>query len=540
VSGALLVAGTASDAGKSVVVAGICRWLRRRGVRVAPFKAQNMSLNAAVTADGREIGRAQAAQAAAAGVPPEAAMNPVLIKPTSEHRAQVVVMGRPLTDVDASSYRDLQGSLMPTVLGALEELRARFDVVVCEGAGGIAEINLRASDIANMGLARAAALPVVVVGDIDRGGVFASAFGSLALLEPRDQALVRGFVVNKFRGDVSLLSPGIAELERRTGRSVLGVIPWAAGLEVDAEDSLALDAPPPALPPRAGGDRLMVAVVRLPRLSNFTDFDPLRAEPGVEVVFTEQPQALSPADLAVLPGTKATVADLAWLRSRSIDRVLEERARLGRPVLGICGGYQMLGRRVVDGVEDAPSEAPGGPARKLAERTRSAAALGAVAGLSLLPVDTVFGPDKVLARPRGVAPGFAGAPVSGYEIRHGRMRRLGGDPLFVGEGGGSMEPEGCRAGEVLGTSWHGIFEGDAFRREFLAWVAAVRGLRWIPGGGTFAEVRESRLDRLGDLVEEHLDHSALLDLLREGPRADLPTLVTGFAPGATGDDRTAG
>ena|SRR5438128_1716319 len=492
-----------------------------------------MSLNAAVTADGREIGRAQAAQAAAAGVPPEAAMNPVLVKPTSALGAQVVVMGQPLTDVDARSYRDLGASLMPTVLGALEELRARFDAVVCEGAGGIAEINLRASDIANMGLARAAALPVVVVGDIDRGGVFASAFGSLALLDPGDQALVQGFVVNKFRGDMSLLRPGIAELERRTGRSVLGVLPWVAGLEVDAEDSLALDAPRPAPLPPAGRDRLVVAVVRFPRLSNFTDFDPLCAEPGVEVLFTEWPQALSRADLAVLPGTKATVADLAWLRSRGIDRVLEERARLGRPVLGICGGYQMLGRRVVDDVEcRAPSEAPAGPSRKLAERTGSA-----VAGLGLLPVECVFEPDKVLACPSGVAPGFGGAPVSGYEIHHGRVRRLGGDPLFVGDAAGSMDPEGCRAGEVLGTSWHGTFEGDAFRRAFLAWVAAGRGLHWTPGDRPFAEVREGRLDRLGDLVEEHLDHSALLDLLREGPRAGLPTLVTGLSPGAAGAER---
>jgi adenosylcobyric acid synthase len=508
VSSALLVAGTSSDAGKSVVVAGICRWLRRQGVSVAPFKAQNMSLNAAVTADGSEIGRAQAAQAAAAGVAPEASMNPVLIKPTGERGAQVVVMGRVLTHTSAAGYQDLKDRLLPVVLDALEHLRSRFDVVICEGAGGIAEINLRQYDLANLGLARAASLPVVVVGDIDRGGVFASLFGSLALLDPEDQALVRAFLVNKFRGDVDLLEPGIAELQRRTGRSVLGVLPWVRGLDLDAEDSLALEAPRRAAPV-PGGATLLVAVVRLPRLSNFTDVDPLAAEPGVEVRFTDSATELAAADLAVLPGTKATVADLVWLRSHGLDAVLAERARSGEPVLGICGGYQMLGRCLDDGVESGA---------------------GPVEGLELLPVETVFEPDKVLARPSGLAPSFGATRVDGYEIHHGRVRRHGGDLVFVVDGAGG---EGCRSGVVVGTSWHGVFESDAFRRAFCSWVASVRGVAWIPGTGSFADAREARLDLLGDLIADHVDGAALLGLIDASNLtaggAGLPVVTTGLA-----------
>jgi adenosylcobyric acid synthase len=514
VSAAFLVAGTSSDAGKSVVVAGICRWLQRQGIRVAPFKAQNMSLNAAVTADGSEIGRAQAAQAAAAFVAPEAAMNPVLLKPTGEQGAQVVVMGRPLTQTSAAGYQDLKELLLPVVLDALDSLRSRFDVVVCEGAGGIAEINLRASDLANLGLARAASLPVVVVGDIDRGGVFASLFGSLALLNPQDQALVRAFLINKFRGDVTLLQPGIAELVRRTGgRGVLGVLPWIRGIDLDAEDSLALETPRTPTPPLPGGDRLLIAVVKLPRLSNFTDLDPLAAEPGVEVVFTDSAAELAAADLAVLPGTKATVADLGWLRSLGLDGVLRERAGRGRPVLGICGGYQMLGRCIDDGLESGA---------------------GSVEGLGLLPVETVFGTDKVLARPSGVAPAFGATAVDGYEIHHGRVRCHGGEPMFLDDLGAR---EGCRVGTVAGTSWHGVFESDGFRRAFCSWVAAVRDLGWIPGSLSFAAAREKRLDALGDLIAGNVDERALLGLI-EGSRrtpsqvatgAELPAVVTGLS-----------
>jgi adenosylcobyric acid synthase len=507
--GGLLVAGTASDAGKSLVVAGICRWLRRRGVRVAPFKAQNMALNSAVTAGGHEIGRAQAMQAGAAGVAPEAAMNPVLLKPAGERDCQVVVMGRPAASADARSYQSMKRTLLPVVLSALSDLRSRFDVVVCEGAGSPAEVNLRDGDIANMGLARAAGLPVVVVGDIDRGGVLAALYGTVALLDRADQALVAGFLVNKFRGDRGILAPGLRRLEAATGRPVLGVLPWVRGLWLDVEDSLALEAPRDPSPPAfatsgtSGGDELAVAVVRLPRMSNFTDVDALAQEPGISVRFTESAAEVRTADLAVLPGTKATVSDLAWLRNRGLARAIGDRARAGLPVLGVCGGYQILGRRIADMFESGA---------------------GDVEALGLLPVETVFGSDKVLGTRLGAAPSFGGAPVTGYEIRHGRVSGLGGlgEPLFVDAAGA---PEGWRTGAVLGTSWHGAMESDAFRRAFAGWVAGLRGLRWVPGTGSFAELRERRLDRLGDLVEEHVDGAALLRLVESGARRDLPVVA---------------
>ncbi|MEA2290911.1 MAG: adenosylcobyric acid synthase [Solirubrobacteraceae bacterium] len=501
-SGGLLVAGTASDAGKSLVTAGICRWLHRRGVRVAPFKAQNMALNSAVTPGGAEIGRAQAMQAAAAGVAPEAAMNPVLIKPSGARHSQVVLMGRPYADADARSYQELKRGLREPVLAALADLRSRFDVVVCEGAGSPAEINLRSGDLANMGLARAADLPVVVVGDIDRGGVFASLYGTVALLEPADQALVAGFVINKFRGDASILAPGLDQLHELTGRPTLGVLPWQDGLWLDVEDSLALDAPRPApLAPR-GADTLEVAVIRLRWISNFTDIDALAAEPGVRVRFTRSPTDVDRADLVLLPGTKATVEDLAGLRASGLADAVRERAAAGGPILGVCGGYQMLGGRIEDDVESSS---------------------GAVDGLGLLPVDTVFATDKLLRHTAGTLDGL---PATGYEIRHGRPVRRGGEALIAD---GSDAGEGCVDGAVLGTSWHGLLEGDAVRRALLRRVAERRGRDWVPGTEPFAAVRERHLDRLGDLVEEHADTAALLELVERGAPPDLPVLAPGGA-----------
>src|SRR3954452_7249909 len=376
--GALLVCGTHSDAGKSVVTAGICRWLHRSGVRVAPFKAQNMALNSVVAPDGSEIGRSQAMQAAAAGVEPEAAMNPILIKPSGERHSQVVVMGHPYADAGARSYQAMKDALRPVVATALAGLRERHDVVVCEGAGSPAEINLREGDLTNMGLARAANLPVIVVADIDRGGVFASLFGTLALLDAADQAHVAGFVINKFRGDDSILAPGITRIEELTGRPVLGVLPHVEDLWLDVEDSLALETGRREQP--AGADTLDVAVVRLRWMSNFTDADALAAEPGVRVRFTRSAADIERADLVVIPGTKATVEDLERLRRDGLDRALAARAEAGDPILGICGGYQLLGERIDDGVESRR---------------------GTVEGLGLLPVTTTFAPDKLLRRPTG-------------------------------------------------------------------------------------------------------------------------------------------
>src|SRR5690348_3667257 len=332
VVGALLITGTSSDAGKSVLVAGLCRWLARQGVKVAPFKAQNMSLNSFVTLDGAEIGRAQAMQAAAAGIEPVADMNPVLLKPGSDRRSQVVVLGHPQAEADAVGYRAHAPRLRQVALDSLARLRDAYDVVICEGAGSPAEINLRETDVANMGLARAASLPVIVTGDIDRGGVFAAMYGTLALLSPEDQALICGFVINKFRGAPELLDSGLVLLRELTGRPVFGVLPWQEGLWLDAEDSLSLStrtlpptsasmpapvpAPAHAYSTTVDRDFLRVAVVRLPRISNFTDVDALATEPGVLVRFATSPADLADADLVVLPGSRATVSDLTWLRDR--------------------------------------------------------------------------------------------------------------------------------------------------------------------------------------------------------------------------------
>ncbi len=496
-NGALLVAGTASDAGKSVLVAGICRYLARAGVRVAPFKAQNMSLNSWVTRDGAEIGRAQVMQAAAAGVEPEAAMNPVLLKPGSDRTSQVVLLGQPIADVDAMNYRELKPRLQREVLAALADLRDRYDVVICEGAGSPAEINLRDRDIANMGLARAASLPVIVVGDIDRGGVFASMYGTLALLDRADQALVAGFVINKFRGDDRLLAPGLEQLRALTGRPTFGVLPWLAGLWIDAEDSLDLASRPVgAGGPPVGVEALRVAVIGLPRLSNVTDIDALAAEPGVDVRVVHRPGELRDADLVVLPGTRATVSDLAWLRGQGLAAALQARAAAGAPIIGICGGYQMLARTISDEVESRA---------------------GRVDGLGLLPVDVRFGPKKVLGHPAGEA---LGEPVHGYEIHHG-VARVEGGAAFL---------DGCVVGGVWGTTWHGIFENDGFRRAFLRRVAADTGRGFVPAPDTsFAAVRSARLDALGDLVSEHLDTAALGRLIEAGAPAGLPTVTSGLS-----------
>ena len=488
----LLVAGTTSDAGKSVVTTGLCRAFARRGVKVAPYKAQNMSNNSMVCAAGdgstAEIGRAQWVQALAAGVTPEPAMNPVLLKPGSDRRSHVVLMGQPAGEVSSRDWETGRRHLAQAAHAAYDDLSSRFEIVVAEGAGSPTEINLRASDFVNMGLARHAGLPTVVVGDIDRGGVFAAMFGTVALLEAADQQLVAGFVVNKFRGDVGLLSPGLSSLESLTGRRVYGVLPWDAGLWLDSEDALDLDGR------RAlSGRARKVAVVRLPRISNFTDVDALGLEPDLDVVFVADPRDLADADLVVLPGTRATISDLAWLRSRGLDRAILDHAHAGRPVLGICGGFQMLGQTIADphGVEGETGVS--------------------VAGLGLLDVGTEFAVEKVLRLPVGEA---LGTPAHGYEVHHGRITTGSGEP-FLG---------GARDGLIFGTMWHGSLEGDDLRRAFLG---AALGLR--PSAVSFPAARERRLDLLGDLVEEHLDVDALLDLAHHGAPSGLPILPPGSA-----------
>lgn len=513
--GGLLVAGTTSDAGKSVVTAGICRWLVRQGMSVAPFKAQNMSLNSFVTRDGAEIGRAQAMQAAAARVEPSALMNPVLLKPGSDRTSQVVLMGRAVGEMSARGYfgtdtgdgrAGRREELLETVAGCLEELRRTHDAVICEGAGSPAEINLRRSDIVNMGLARACRLPVVVVGDIDRGGVFASLFGTTALLAKEDQELLAGYLVNKFRGDVSLLEPGLEMLRELTGRPTLGVLPFRHGLGIDEEDGLRLSLrgavrEASAAPPH-GADVLRIVVLPVPLMSNFTDVDALAAEPGVVVRFSDRPEELADADLVVVPGTRGTVKALEWLRVRGLAEALARRAAEGRPVLGICGGYQLLGERIEDDVESRA---------------------GVVAGLGLLPVRVRFAREKTLARPEGIA---LGEPVAGYEIHHGVAEVDGGEPFLTDADGAALD--GCQTGSVRGTHWHGSLESDGFRRAFLRRVAAEAGRDFVPAPDTgFAALREEQLDLLGDLIEEHADTAALLRLIEEGVPVGLPFVGPG-------------
>jgi adenosylcobyric acid synthase len=502
--GALMVCGTTSDAGKTTLVTGLCRLLARRGVAVAPFKAQNMALNSAVTPAGHEIGRAQAAQAQAAGVSPEAAMNPILLKPESDRSSQVIVMGRPWRTLDAVSYQQAKPELARLVLDQLAHLRARFDVVLCEGAGSPAEINLLDGDIVNLSLAIRAGMPAIVVGDIDRGGVFAALYGTVCLLPDPQRAAVRGFVINKFRGDPALLAGGPEELARRCGVPTLGVIPWLDGLAIDAEDSLALSSgwpssqpSPPGQDDRSGPATLDVAAIRFPRLSNFTDLDALALEPGVSVRLVERGAALGRPDLLILPGTKSTVSDLAWLRQSGLAAAITAAAtdpRSPTTILGICGGYQMLGRRIDDSVESRPAQV--------------------VPGLGLLPTETVFSPDKVVRQRTGTA---LGQTLQGYQIHHGRTRAA---QPWIELTRGESDParpsrEGTRSadGRVLGTSLHGLLEADAFRAALLGVVAERAGRSWTPSGVSFEAERSARFDRLADALEARLDIPALERLI---------------------------
>ena len=493
--GALLVAGTTSDAGKSMVVAGLCRLLARKGVRVAPFKAQNMSNNSAVTVEGGEIGRAQAMQARAAGLAPSVRFNPILLKPGGDRTSQLVVRGVVSGTVAAGDYFTRRTQLAAVVADELASLRSEFDVVICEGAGSPAEINLRATDVANMGLARAANLPVVVVGDIDRGGLLAHLYGTVAVLEPDDQKLIAGFLVNKFRGDPTLLEPGLRQLESLTGRPTYGVIPYCDDLWLDAEDSLSVtprgQLGRPAAP--RGAEALTVAAVRLPRISNSTDVEALACEPGVHVRWVDTAAELAGADVVVLPGSKATVSDLTWLRDRGVAEAVVAHAASGRAVLGVCGGFQMLCTTIHDTVESGA---------------------GRVAGLGLLDADIEFDADKTLKH--------WDTPLYGYEIHHGRVARCAeADWLGVG----------IRRGQVYGTHWHGLLDNDAVRRTWLADVAAGAGRRGfvVSGDVNVAALRDAQLDVMADLLAAHVDIGAVLELVESGASAR-PVIASSLLP----------
>jgi adenosylcobyric acid synthase len=488
-----MVQGTASGVGKSFLVTAFCRLFARAGYRVAPFKSQNMALNAAVVPGGGEIGRAQAAQAEAAGIEPTVDMNPVLLKPEGDVRAQVVVRGVPATTVDFVAYQRMTPRLLDeAVAPSLSRLRAAHDLVLIEGAGSPAEINLNASEIVNMRIARLADAPVLLASDIDRGGVFAALVGTLALLAPEDTARVAGFVINRFRGERRLLEPGLETLTARTGVPVLGVVPWVEDRLVPAEDSLDLDGGWGSV----GESILDIAVVRLPRIANFDDFEPLAGEPGVRVRFVRTPRELGAADLVILPGTKTTLADLAWLHASGVGAAVRDLAAAGRTVLGICGGYQMLGERVedADGVEGVAGIAP---------------------GLGLLPAVTVFARAKRTVRLRarvaardGILAAARGHEVVGYEIHAGRTTSSAPAALTITarEDAATDEPDGAVSadGRVTGTYLHGLFANDAPRGAVLRALAERAGRQPDPRWGRARDVHR-RYDRLADVVGTALD-----------------------------------
>ncbi len=481
----LMVQGTTSDAGKSLLVTGLCRVLARRGVRVAPFKPQNMALNSVVTVDGGEIGRAQAVQARACGLAPHSDMNPVLLKPNTDIGAQVIIQGRAIGTMNADAYHEYKRVARRAVLESYQRLSRQYDVILAEGAGSPAEINLRAHDIANMGFAEAVDCPVVLVADIDRGGVFAHLVGTLALLAETEQARVAGFVINRFRGDLALLGPGLDWLERRTGKPVLGVLPYLPGLHLEAEDALCHnDAAPKG--------QLRVIVPVLPRISNHTDFDPLRLNPQVAFRYVGLGEPILPCDLIILPGSKSVRADLAWLRAQGWEQAILRHLRYGGKLIGLCGGFQMLGQAIRDplGLEGDRGSSP---------------------GLGLLAVTTTLERDKQLRNVTGIL-ALENATIAGYEIHAGATR---GEalmrPAVYLDGGsdGALSEDG----QILGTYLHGLFESTAACSALLRWAGLGN-----PQTPDYHVVRETHIDRLADACEMHLDLTAVARLLAIGSR----------------------
>lgn len=503
----IMIQGTASSVGKSLFVTALCRFFRREGIRVVPFKAQNMALNSAVTPDGLEIGRAQAVQAESAGIEPAVEMNPILLKPEGDSRSQVVVMGKPIGSMTAVEYHAHKPQLQGVIAECLYRLREQYELVIIEGAGSPAEINLKDRDIVNMHVARVAEASVLLVGDIDRGGVFASFVGTLELLEPDERDRIAAFVVNKFRGDITLLQPGLDYLTRRTSKPVLGVIPYVSKLRIADEDSVSLE--DRAGRRRPGGDQLDIVVVRLPRISNYDDVEPLEHEPGVVVRFAERAAEVRGADLVILPGSKNTASDLAWLRTTEIAHVIEERARSAEPVLGLCGGCQMLG----EVLEDSHS------VESLEKR---------VAGLGLLPLRTRFERSKITAQVRArvadrsflTASASGDEEFTGYEIHMGVVEQTApsatpfeivarnGRPQRVAEGAIDA------TGTVVGTMIHGLFENSAVRSSLLSWLRRRKGLSEPPRAGIAIPSRQAEYDRLEAAVREHIDCNLLWRISR--------------------------
>jgi adenosylcobyric acid synthase len=486
----LMVQGTTSDAGKTTVVVALCRWLARQGVSVAPFKPQNMALNSAVTLDGGEIGRSTALQALACGLEPHSDMNPVLLKPQSDRGAQVILRGQVHGNMDALDYHAYKAEAMASVLEAWKALSQRYDVIIAEGAGSPAEINLRANDIANMGFAEAADCPVLLVGDIDRGGVFAQLVGTLELLSESERARTCGFLINRFRGDKALLDPGLDWLTKRTGKPVIGVLPYLHGLVIDAEDSVGTSGD-------NDDDALNVIVPLLPRISNHNDFDPLRLHPKVNLQFIAPDQPIPPADLIILPGSKSTRSDLAWLKSQGWSQAIERHLRYGGKLFAICGGFQMLGNTVEDpdGLEGTA---------------------GKTEGLGLLEMTTRMVAGKQLENVSGRFAIAAGdpttGPLSGYEMHNGVTHGPAlNRPMASLDKGDGIHPDGAVSddNQVMGTYVHGIFDEPAACERILTWAGLGEGSQAVD----YRQHRLTQLDRLADQVEQHLDTNWLRETL---------------------------
>ena len=492
----IMVQGTMSGAGKSLLVTALCRIFLQDGWRVAPFKSQNMALNSYVTPDGLEMGRAQAAQAEAAGIACDVRMNPILLKPSSDMGSQLIVNGEVRGHYEARDYFRMKRSLIPDILAAYNSLAAENDIIVIEGAGSPAEINLRADDIVNMGLAELVDAPVMLVGDIDRGGVFAQLYGTVALLQPAERKRIVGTIINKFRGDVSLLEPGLRQLEALTGVPVLGVVPYTTA-DIDDEDSLS-----PRLRQTAAEKAIDIAVIRLPHISNFTDFSPLEEHPALGVRYVSEASKLGRPDLIILPGTKSTIPDLLWLRETGLADAVKARAG-ETPILGVCGGYQMLGQALRD---------PGGVEQK-----------GSFEGLGLLPCETEFSGQKTRTRrtAAAVAEPFSGAALEGYEIHMGRTETNGALPFCRFSDGSA---DGAVQGNVFGTYLHGLFDTGELTVNLANWLAARKGIE-IPAAepGDRAAYRQRQYDLLADAVRQSIDMNAIYKAMEEFDHGGTPT-----------------
>lgn len=480
----IMVQGTMSGAGKSLLCAGLCRIFKQDGYKAAPFKSQNMALNSYVTRDGLEMGRAQVVQAQAAGAEPDVRMNPILLKPSSDTGSQVIVMGKPRGHMSARDYFRSKKSLIPEIMEAYNSLAAENDIIVIEGAGSPAEINLKSDDIVNMGLAKLVDAPVLLAGDIDRGGVFAQLYGTVALLDPDEQERIVGLVINKFRGDPEILRPGLIPLEEKTGIPVLGVVPYLR-VDIDDEDSLA-----PCLGASEVHKPLDAAVIRLPRISNFTDFTPLETHPLLGVRYVDSVKALGRPDLVILPGTKSTIADLNWLRQNGLEAAIQKLASAGTLILGVCGGYQMLGKTISD-----PEGAESGTPMECR-------------GLGLLPTSTVFSPEKTRTRVQAevTAPPFAGAKLDGYEIHMGQTKVDGAPFCTLADG----RVEGCVSGNVCGTYLHGLFDTGELTAALAEHLCRSKGLKAeAVAPMSHAAYQEQQFDILAEGVRSALDMDAI-------------------------------